>query len=157
VAVWGYGAGGWTEQVTLRPSDGGFATAFGWSVAYDGARAAVGAPDLGIYGGAYVYGPASLPVATEPGVPPVATVLSVPRPNPFRDHTTLTLWLDRRQTVEAALYDGLGRCVRLLHAGPLGAGTHVLAVEGTHLAPGLYVLSVTGEGFVLSRRLVHLR
>jgi hypothetical protein len=159
VAVWTYGSGGWTEQVTLQPSDGSLFTSsdFGWSIAYDGVHAAVGAPDLGIYGGAYVYGPSSLPIAAEPPAStPTAAVLSAPEPHPFNDRTTLTLHLDRPQAVEAALYDGLGRRVRLLHAGPLPAGEHLLNIAGADLAPGLYVLRVTGEDFALSQRLIHV-
>jgi hypothetical protein len=164
VRVWTYGAAGWTEEAVLLGSDAGpfESNDLGWSVAYDGERAIAGGPSGGPSGGdngaAYVYGPASLPVASDPPVPSatVAT-LSAPEPNPFRDRTALHLSLLRPQRVEAALYDVLGRRVRLLHAGPLSAGTHALVVGGSALAPGLYVVRVTGEGFVRSQRLVRTR
>jgi hypothetical protein len=135
-------------------SDGASGDDFGWSVAYDGERAAVGAPNEWV---AYVYGPSSLPVAAEPPSLPTTATLSAPEPNPFRDRTTLALHLDQAQAVEAVLYDVLGRRVRLLHAGPLPAGTHVLAVEGGGLAPGLYVLRVTGKDLALTQHLVCVR
>jgi hypothetical protein len=117
----------------------------------------VGAPD-NVPGRAYVYGPASLPVAVEPLEPPATpAALSVPQPNPFREHAALTLRLDRAQAVGAALYDGLGRRVRFLHAGPLPAGEHRLFVAGADLPPGFYVVRVTGEDFALSRRLIRVR
>jgi hypothetical protein len=136
-------------------SDGASGDDFGWSVAYDGERAAVGAPNGWA---AYVYGPASLPVAIEPpATPSAAAVLSVPRPNPFRDRTTLAIHLDQAQEVEVALYDVLGRRVRHVRSGPLSAGAHLLHVAGADLVPGLYVLHVTGEGFALTQRLVRVR
>jgi hypothetical protein len=156
VWVWVYGADGWTEQARLMGSDSEPGSEFGWSVAYDGERAAVGAP-RGF--AAYVYGPASLPVAAEPPVLPTTAdaALSAPHPNPFRKHAVLTLQLDRPQFVEAALYDVLGRQVRLVHSGSLPVVEHRLNVEGGGLAPGLYILRVTGESFARSRRLVRLR
>jgi hypothetical protein len=160
VRVWARAATGvWTEEAVLRPSDiaPNSNLGFAWSVAYDGERAAVGGTETDPVGAAYVYGPASLPVATEPGVSPAATVLSAPRPNPFRDRATFTLRLERPQPVEAALYDLLGRRVRFVHSGPLPAGEHRLAVEGVYLTPGLYVLRVTGEDFARSQRLIHVR
>jgi hypothetical protein len=158
-SVWSYGAAGWTEGVVLQPSDGGAFTRlnFAWSIAYDGERAVVGGPESDPAGAAYVYGSSSLPVAVEPPALPATSTLSALEPNPFHERTVLHLSLLRPQRVEAALYDGLGRRVRLLRAGPLGAGTHVLVIEGAALAPGLYVVRVTGEDLALTQRLVCVR
>src|SRR5690606_32882524 len=78
---------------------------------------------------------------------PGGFALSEPHPNPSASAARLTLDLAEAQAVTAEVLDALGRRVALLHAGPLGAGAHVLVVEGSSLPSGLYVVRVTGEAF----------
>lgn len=54
--------------------------------------------------------------------------------------------------------DALGRSVATVFDGPLAAGSvQTLAVDTSRLAPGVYVVRVTGETFAQSRRLVVAR
>jgi hypothetical protein len=74
-------------------------------------------------------------------------------PNPAADTASLVLTLPRAAAaVRVALYDALGRTVAVVHDGPLGAGTHRLALAASSLAPGVYVArAVAGTGAVTAR------
>ncbi len=59
--------------------------------------------------------------------------------------------------VELALFDLAGRRVRTLVHGALEPGRHAFSWDGrgdqgAHLAPGIYVASLTGAGRTLTRR-----
>ena len=86
--------------------------------------------------------------------------LSAAYPNPFSADraATLTLRVNAAQRVAVTLYDVLGRMVRVLHDGPLAAGTpHTFTVEAGDLPSGLYVYRVAGEGFAETRTLTLVR
>ena len=54
--------------------------------------------------------------------------------------------------------DALGRTVQTVFEGSLGAGaSQDLTVDTSGLAPGLYIVRVTGETFTATRRLVVAR
>src|SRR5690606_11102269 len=88
---------------------------------------------------------------------PGGFALSEPHPNPSASAARLTLDLAEAQAVTAEVLDALGRRVALLHAGPLGAGAHVLVGEGSSLPSGLCVVRVRGEAFTAARRLALVR
>lgn len=87
---------------------------------------------------------------------PAVTGLHAPHPNPSPGRVTLTLDLAEAVDVEAAAYDVLGRRVAVLASGPLGAGTHDLAFDGSRLPSGVYVVRAevrgTGAPGVFTRR-----
>ncbi|MEM6337493.1 MAG: T9SS type A sorting domain-containing protein, partial [Bacteroidota bacterium] len=60
-------------------------------------------------------------------------------PNPFVDSATLTYSLAEPGEVELALYDPLGRRVRMLAEGVKEAGSHVVALQAGALASGVYL------------------
>ena len=97
------------------------------------------------------------PVSTEPPATPPVASLVLHGPNPFRGQTALVLTLAAPAEVRVEAFDALGRRVAVLVEGPLGAGPHVLTLDGTALAPGLYVVrAFTGvESF--SVRVVQVR
>jgi hypothetical protein len=84
------------------------------------------------------------------------TTLAMSGPNPFSGSTALTLTVDRAQRVEAGLYDLLGRRVASLHSGAVD-GSVVLAIDGSGLPAGLYVVRAQGETFRTSRGLTLTR
>ena len=84
--------------------------------------------------------------------------LTAPAPNPFAYETALTLTLDVPQHVRAVVYDALGREVARPLDGILDAGTrHRFAFGGPSLAPGVYTLRLTGEGFAATRAVTKTR
>ena len=79
-------------------------------------------------------------------------------PNPFRaSGATFTLAVAEEQPVEIGVYDTLGRLVQSLHTGPLAASTHRFSVDGSGLAPGLYVVRVAGRDFTEIRTITLIR
>ena len=98
--------------------------------------------------------PASAPRVASAEAAPAGLTLGLPSPNPFRGATRLAVTLGEAGPVRAAAYDALGREVAVLHDGPLGAGTHALALDGAGLASGSYVVRVAGPGGAGAHRLV---
>jgi hypothetical protein len=87
-----------------------------------------------------------------------ALSLGPARPNPTTGVTVLPLSLPAAADVQAAVYDALGRRVRVLHEGRLQAGMHDLALDGAGLAPGVYVVRVVVDrDRPLTRRVTVLR
>jgi hypothetical protein len=65
-------------------------------------------------------------------------------PNPFNAATTLKLALPTPGTVQIALYDLLGREVARLARGEIAAGRHKIALDGSRLASGTYLVRALG-------------
>ena len=87
--------------------------------------------------------------------PGTAMSLSAPRPNPASGRAVLTLRLAAPEHVTATVVDALGRTVQTVFEGALSAGqSQDLTVDAPRLAPGVYVVRVTGETFAATRRLV---
>src|SRR5690606_15086059 len=79
---------------------------------------------------------------------PGTHALSAPYPNPARGEAALSLEVAETQRVRVEVYDALGKRVALLHDGPLAAGgAHRLALDGSALAAGVYVVRAVGERF----------
>jgi hypothetical protein len=95
-------------------------------------------------------------VASEPGASR-PLVLRVVGTNPFRDRARLTLELPVAGVVRAEAFDALGRRLAVLWDGPAPAGPLALALDGTALAPGAYVVRVVSEGAVAARVVVRAR
>lgn len=150
----------WREAMHLTASDAAPDDFFGRAVALsdDGQYALVGADgddDNGDdSGSAYVY-EGMVATALEDVVLPEAARLTPPAPNPFRQQTTVTLTLARPEPVRVALYDLLGREVRVLYDGMLPAQTpRSIAVPSGTLPNGLYWIRVTTPTLAESRQVV---
>ncbi len=61
-------------------------------------------------------------------------------PNPFSENATIEFDLAKPTTIHLSVYDLLGREVETVAAGIRGSGSHAVTVDGTALAPGLYVI-----------------
>ena len=90
-------------------------------------------------------------VATD-GAAAAAVALSAPRPNPATRSAALTLTLDAPQHVRASVLDALGREVQVVLDAE-ASGSVRLDVDTSALAPGVYVVRVTGASFAETRRL----
>ena len=108
--------------------------------------------------GAFEFG--GQPVAGEDGPAagdaPAAFALSAAAPNPFRGQTTLRVTLATSEPVEVALYDALGRRVQTLYSGT-PASTVDVTVDGRRLAPGVYVVRMTGASASATQRVTVAR
>jgi choice-of-anchor B domain-containing protein len=93
-----------------------------------------------------------------PEAPAEAFDLSAPVPNPASGVSTLTLRVAEPQHVTALVYDLTGRRVAAALDRTLRAGeTAEIAVDGSALPAGVYVVRVAGETFEASQRLAITR
>ncbi|HMB94360.1 MAG TPA: FG-GAP-like repeat-containing protein, partial [Rhodothermales bacterium] len=102
-----------------------------------------------------------LPLDTDehPDLPPA--ILHPAYPNPFTEEATLTISLDASGPVRLAVYDVLGRRVRVLHDAVLPAGEHHITwdgrdKQGEHLAGGTYLLRLETASHRQTQSLVYL-
>lgn len=115
------------------------------------AHNANGGPDtVDVFGEGFV-GTTSADDAAAPG----QLELSQNYPNPVSlaqgAHTQIGFRLQRHAEVQVALYDVLGQQLRLLYSGERAAGSHILGVDLTGLAPGMYVYRLTSGSSAVSR------
>ena len=91
--------------------------------------------------------------ATGPAAPAPALALLPSRPNPARLSATIAYTLAAPSAVRLALYDVLGREVRLLDSGPKPAGQSAVAVDLGGLPSGLYTYRLLAGGQAATQRL----
>ena len=83
-------------------------------------------------------------------------------PNPFNPETVIGYVLGERKAVELAVYDVLGRRVRVLVRGEQGAGRYEVVWDGRDaggrpVASGAYVVRLEAGGFTAIRKMLLLR
>lgn len=102
-----------------------------------------------------------LSTAGEGAAEPSAFRLEAPHPNPFAGWTTLAFELAEPGPVRLAVYDVRGREVAVLAEGPLPAGAHTVAWDGTAggrtLPGGVYLARLEAEAGQATVKLTLLR
>jgi len=96
-------------------------------------------------------------VANEEEAAPLVARVEAIYPNPFVRTATVDYVLERATPVTVTLYDGLGRAIRVLEEGTIGAGTHSVRVESAGLAAGVYFVEVRTPESVTTRPLTVAR
>ena len=140
----------WAQTHQLAQGETSPGADFGWAVAIQGKRVAASTPLsnwVGQRAGAVYLYENAFPVDGSVAPQTLASTLSVASPNPTRGSSRLTLTLASPERVTATVFDVRGRAVAPLVAGERLSGTVTLNVEGSQLAPGLYVVRVMGESF----------
>ena len=106
------------------------------------------------YDGAFEFSP-QVEVALEL---PTAFLLTPPYPNPFNPQAQFSLMVKRQQQVVVAVYDALGRQVRLLYDGTMGSEqAQAMVFEADDLPSGLYLIRAIGEAFVATQTVMLVR
>ncbi len=86
---------------------------------------------------------------------------NLPWPNPFNPRIHGRIQLDAPSRVDAAVFDLSGRRVATLLKGNLSAGVHDLTWDGRNqgqtAAAGLYLLRISSENSLLSRKIILLK
>ena len=95
--------------------------------------------------------------ATEQEVPTATFTLDAAYPNPFTDAATVSYTLSRPGPVELEVFDALGRRVAVVSSAYQVPGTHRVLVDGSTLAPGVYVARLTAGGQTATLRMVRGR
>ena len=91
-------------------------------------------------------------LAGEPD-PLIGARLSV-APNPFHAAASVMVDVTRAEPYVIEVVDVLGRRVATLHEGTLSTARHEFLLDGSVLAPGLYVVRIAGAGGVAARTIV---
>ena len=119
--------GEWEPLATMLQDHGG--------AAYLCAEGVTALGEFGLGGSASAF-----PVGSEPGpgAEPLAPEAGSLRayPNPTRGMATVEIVTPEAGEVRVAVFDALGREVARLHAGPLAAGVHPLALDTSRLPVG---------------------
>jgi hypothetical protein len=84
-------------------------------------------------------------------------LLSQNYPNPFNAATTIRYGLPQKTTVRISLYSPLGQEVAVLVAGEREAGYHVVRVDGSRLASGVYYYRMQAGPFSRTMRMVLIK
>lgn len=85
---------------------------------------------------------------------PMANELQSNYPNPFNPTTQITYKLSEPAQVHLTVYDMLGRRVAELVNGPVEAGSHTAAFDGSRLASGVYMYRLQSGGQVLTGKMM---
>lgn len=88
---------------------------------------------------------------------PASYALMQNYPNPFNPVTTITFELPEQSVVRIAVYDVLGREVRVLADGAYAAGRHEVTFEAGDLVSGVYLYRLETPGHVIARRMVLMK
>ena len=83
--------------------------------------------------------------------------LLAPVPNPFGTSARLRFDLATAGPATLRVYDVLGREVARPVDGELAAGRHTVAIDGTGLAAGVYVVRLDADGRTLTQRMTRVR
>lgn len=78
-------------------------------------------------------------------------------PNPFNAETRIRYSLPSDDVIRLAVYDLLGREVRVLAQGLTRAGEHVARFDGSNLPSGLYIYRIESAEFKASAKMLLLR
>jgi len=89
--------------------------------------------------------------------PPERTNLLAPYPNPSRGHVQIRYSLPESSPVRLAMYDALGRQVRLIETGEQSAGNHEITISASRLASGIYFLRLSTPHGAFSRKMNIIR
>jgi hypothetical protein len=99
--------------------------------------------------------PCGVPTAIESDYPAGYHLSSI-YPNPFQEHATLILDLDRPQYARVTVYDLLGRMVEVVHEGYMQPGEQQFTLAGGLLPSGTYLIRIEGEDFLDTHRVVRI-
>jgi hypothetical protein len=103
------------------------------------------------------YGSAPSERETPSDNPPQGSLLYPNFPNPFNPHTTICFELSAAADVHLAVYDLLGRELRVLTEGRQGAGVHTVVFSPCDLPSGAYVYELETGSFVARRAMLLIR
>lgn len=92
--------------------------------------------------------------ADDPNELPTETVLHQAYPNPFNPQTVVSYELASESDVRLALYDVMGREVRILVDRRQTSGTHDITLEAGTLPSGIYLLRLSTESVTRTSRVV---
>lgn len=83
--------------------------------------------------------------------------LDEPYPNPFNSRTVIGFTLPKAGISKLTIFDANGRLVRTIGVGRWEAGRHQIAIDGSGLSTGIYLLQLESGGARASTKLLMLK
>jgi hypothetical protein len=159
--VWVYGTNGrlhlFDAADPLHPTEAGYYDApsdeYTWMLRTEGSIAALGSENrVSLFD-------ASAVLSARPASAPQAEVFELygGYPNPFNPATMIRFMLPQTERATLAVYDVTGRRVSTLCDGPLEAGEHRVAFDGSALASGVYFARLEAGGRNATHKLMLLK
>ncbi|MBI3586565.1 MAG: family 10 glycosylhydrolase [Ignavibacteriales bacterium] len=90
-------------------------------------------------------------------LPPASFILYQNYPNPFNPSTIISFKVPSEQKISLRVYDVLGREVKVLVDGVVGAGEHFTQFDGAGLSTGVYFYRFVAGAFVESKKMMLVR
>ena len=78
-------------------------------------------------------------------------------PNPFNPQTTVTLYMDKKETVKINVYNILGQLVVTLFVGIADKGEMKFTFNGQRLSSGTYVVVMQSESSIINHKILLLK
>jgi hypothetical protein len=75
-------------------------------------------------------------------------------PNPFNNLTSFNLNLIREGAVSVDVFNMVGQKMESINPGKMGAGSHIITINGSGLATGVYFYRVTVDGTCLTQKMI---
>jgi hypothetical protein len=85
---------------------------------------------------------------------PAVTNVSACYPNPFRDGTTIKLYLEKPARVSVQISDVTGKSLSAMEKGLMGTGNHWVTMDGKGLLPGIYFYTVLIDNVPFTGKMV---
>ena len=103
------------------------------------------------------YNPAVISVSEKYGKVPSSNILYQNYPNPFNSRTVIRYRITGRKEVSIRVFDVTGREIMYLYEGIREAGEHLVELNLTELASGLYFYQLSTGDFYQFRKMVLLK
>ncbi len=78
-------------------------------------------------------------------------------PNPFNPKTRIDFEVPVASDIRIELFDMSGRLVNMIYNKPTDAGYYSIVFDGTGLSSGAYIYRLSGDNFVISKRMLLLK
>ncbi len=75
-------------------------------------------------------------------------------PNPFSTKANFSVYLPEDKAISVDLYNAIGQKVKRIFSGDMKTGIHDFEIDGSDLFDGMYIIRVTGDGFIESCKVV---
>ncbi len=78
-------------------------------------------------------------------------------PNPFNPSTIISYTLPYAQNISINIFDSLGRRVQSMQNERQDAGAHVIQFDGTDLASGVYLVRISADSHILTKKIMLMK
>jgi hypothetical protein len=89
--------------------------------------------------------------------PPMEYELASAKPNPFNPTTDISFALPEAGKVTLAIYNTLGREVKVLVDDYKQTGYYTVKFDGSELSSGIYYYTIKANGFIMTKKMLLIK